>query len=176
VKPTTLSVLTPVASERVEALEHALGALPARDRSPLARLENTHFARWAIVDPLELRGRKPPDAPHYLLFTSWFDGPVDDYLDALCERLPVEVDAIWAHCDGYPGLGDRARFKRYLLEHRVNPGLYAVGNEATVERVQAALHLREEVQAFVLESRRLDDAELQRRWRERFPREGEVQP
>ena len=39
----------------------------------------------------------------HLLFTSTFDGDLDPYLDAICERIGAEADAWWGHCVGYPG-------------------------------------------------------------------------
>ena len=87
-----LTVLTPIAPGAEPALREYLEGLRAAP-SPLARLERTHFGRWVIVSDLVPDDEPGPDrlTGPYLLFTASFDGPLDTYLDELCDELAAEA-------------------------------------------------------------------------------------
>ena len=94
---TAFMALTPIRAGEEEALRAFLDGLPQKD-SPLARLGGTHFARWVILpdwvnDPAQ--PRQDHLTSRYLIFTSNFDGPLGDYLDALCAVLAPEAREIW---------------------------------------------------------------------------------
>ena len=98
-----LTVLTPIASGAEPALRAYLEGLRAGP-SPLARLPRTHFGRWVIVPELVHDDERRPDrlAAPYVLFTASFDGPLDTYLDDLCDELAAEAHEIWGRCSGAP--------------------------------------------------------------------------
>jgi hypothetical protein len=144
---TALTVITPIAPGHEDALRGYLESLPRRD-GPLARLPGTHLGRWVIVD--ELDGEELPGA--YLIFTSNFGGPLDPYLDGLCE-LP-EAREIW----GRSG----EDLKAYLLEHRVKTGVFfAAYPQATLNDVRRSLDRRERLIDFAVSAQEMDPAQLQ---------------
>jgi hypothetical protein len=163
-----LTVFTPVVPGHEDELRSHLEALPVGPESPLARLDRLHVSRIQIFDALVDQG--PPHEPetlkrHHLLFTSTVDGDLDPYLDAICERIGAEADGWWGHCVGYPGTADRAAFRRWIREHKVDTSLLAVANPgATVQDVRGSLDLRRRVVDFAAEAQGLDAAAL----RERF--------
>ena len=53
-----------------------------------------------------------------LLFTSNFDGSLDDYLEAMRIDLGEDADAVWGHCVGYPGRADAPAFAAYFATTR----------------------------------------------------------
>src|SRR3954451_12344975 len=77
---------------RADELEAYLEALPIGAESPFARLGTLHTARVQIFRALVHQGprQKKPDVLQnaHLVFTSTIDGPLDPYLDLLCERVP----------------------------------------------------------------------------------------
>jgi len=163
-----LTVFTPVIPGHQHELRAHLDALPVGAESPLARLPALHLSRIQIFDALVDQG--PPHRPetlkrHHLLFTSTVDGELDPYLDAICERIGAQADGWWGHCVGYPGTADRAAFRRWIRDHKVDTSLLAVANPgATVQDVVESLALRERVVAFAAATQGLEAAAL----RERF--------
>ena len=148
----TLCALTPVADE--DALRAELAAWPD---SPFARLDRVHFARFVVLPELrrETVGH-PVDrlSGPYLMFSSFFDGDPQAFLDALCDLLPDEAEGVWRHCRGFPGgpYMHRHAFQRWLLEHRVPAtAVFGAYPDATVHDVRAALTFRERFRGFAFD-------------------------
>jgi hypothetical protein len=161
-----LTVLIPVADGREQELTEHLDSLSTGDESPLAQVPGTHFARWVVIPDVVYEGhgqRQDHLAAPRLLFTSNFDGSLDEYL----ERLAPHTDAIWRYCRGYPGSDG---FAAWMRAHQVRSSLFfAAYGEQTVSEVHANLELRARLIDFALNAQGLAPAELQARFRERFP-------
>jgi hypothetical protein len=158
-----LTVLTPIAPGAEPALREYLEGLRAAP-SPLARLERTHFGRWVIVSDLVPDDEPGPDrlTGPYLLFTASFDGPLDTYLDELCDELAAEAQEIWGRCAAAPQPPAGAPLKAYLRAHHQTTGFFvAAYPDATVGQVRAALAQREDVIAFARAAQGMDPAHLQ---------------
>jgi hypothetical protein len=168
----SLTVIAPILPGHEDELRTHIESLPIGPDSPLARLDTLHFSRLQIFSELVYQG--PPQRPDHLngshlVFTSTFDGELDPYLDAICERLGPEADAWWRHCAGYPGTADRPAFKRYIRRHQVDSALFASAHpEASVADVLGSMALRRRVLDFASAAQGLDAGELQRRFRETF--------
>lgn len=167
-----LSVLCPIHPERLESLEATLAALPLGERSPLARVGTTHFARWVVIRQLvyEGDGQKPDtlSCPH-LLFTSNFDGPLDRYLDALARLSLPEAHAIWSHCIGSPREEAPRQLIDYLLRHTIDTTMfYSAYPKTTVAQIRESLALRRRFGDFVTRSQALDPSALMRAFRSAF--------
>ena len=170
-----LILLTPIRSRP----RGGAGALPGparrwRTDSPLARVPGTHFARWVVIGDVVYEGRRQR-RDHLklgrLLFTSNFDGPVMPYLEALRTGLGEAADAIWDHCDGYPGSADPAAFAAYMRSHQIESALFfAAYGDRTVEEVKRSLAVRRDVIDFALSAQALGAAELKAAFIERFGR------
>jgi hypothetical protein len=164
-------MFTPILQGREEAVSEAIESLPLGAESPLARLEQLHFSRLQIFDRLVYQG--PPQKPDrlkssYLVFTATFDGDLDPFLDAICERLPTEADSWWSHCVAYPGTGDPSAFRRYLKHNQIRTTLFASAHpNARVDDVLESLDLRERLMDFAVAAQ-IEPAELQQRFRETF--------
>ena len=158
-----LTVLTPIQAGAQDDLRRYLEGLRATG-SPLARLPRTHFGRWVIVPDFVPDDEREPDhlATPYLLFTASFDGPMDTYLDELCDALATEATEIWGRCAGAPQPPAGPALKAYLRAHHVRTGFFvAAYPQATVGQVRAALAQREAVIAFARAAQGMDPAQLQ---------------
>jgi hypothetical protein len=161
-----LTVLTPIAAGRDEALRGYLESLRADGaRGPLARLPRTHFGRLVIVR--DFVSDKVPDPDHlstpHLLFTACFDGDLDSYLDELGTELATEAEEIWGRCAGAPRPATGAALKDYLKAHRIKTGFFvAAYGQATVGEVRRALDQRQALIAFAQRAQGLAPADLQR--------------
>jgi hypothetical protein len=158
-----LMVLTPIAPGREEDLRAYLEGLRVPD-SPLARLPRTHFGRWVIVPRFVSDPSQPKEEPlgcQYLLFSATLDGPLDTWLDELCDRLVPEATEIWGRCVGCPEPASGPRLKAYLLHNRIRTGQFvAAYPDATVTRVKASLRVRERMIAFAVRAQGMAPAEL----------------
>jgi len=167
-----LTVLAPIERGRQDSLRTLLQGLPTGAESPLARAPGTHFARWVVVPQLVYQG--PPQKRDeldlaYLMFTSNFDGPLEPYLDALCGPMGEAADAIWGCCIGWPGLGDPASAKAYLLRNRLATSLFVAGYpQARLPEVLRALELRERVTRFAIGAQGQGAESLALAWRQEF--------
>jgi hypothetical protein len=167
-----LTILTRIVRGREEGLAAALAALPKGADSPLAALPGTHFARFVIVPDLIARsGTATPDEAEtrYLLFSACFDGELEPYLQAICERIPGVADEIWAACDRYPGSADWNDFADWVDANRIHTNAFTGGYlDASLEEVGEALRQREWLRDFALRARGKEPAELRAAFRQEY--------
>ncbi len=164
---TTFASILPGHKDELQAY---LDAMPLAEESPLARLEQLHLSRIHIFDELVAQpglAAEKLDAPQ-LVFTSSFDGPLDRYLDDICDKVP-EADEWWGHCVNYPGRADKAAFRAYIRSHKVDAQLFANAYHGkTVQDVKRALASRDRVVDFAARANGLEAAELLERFRAEF--------
>ncbi len=170
----SLTVLTPIVDGQEARLVRYLNGLESRERSPLAGVRGTHFARWVVIDDVIFEGPDEGDREHLkharLLFTSNFDGELDPYLEALRTGLGDSADAIWGSCIGYPGSGEARAFADYMRHHQIDSSLFfAAYGDRTVEDVQRSLALRIKFVEFALKAQGLPPSELKAAFLQEFP-------
>jgi hypothetical protein len=161
----SLTVLTPVQDGHELDLARGLDALESADRSPLANVAGTHFARWVVIGDVVYEGAEQGERDHLqhprLLFTSNFDGELEPYLDGLRTGLGASADAIWGHCIGYPGSADARSFSRYLRAHQIDSSLFfAAYGDRTVQEVIRSLAVRRRLIDFALRAQGLGATDL----------------
>ena len=157
----TFCALSPLEDE-----DAARSALRSWGESPFARLPSVHFARFVVVPRPERQvARQPAEevGGTLLMFSAFFDGATGPFLEALCDALPDEADAVWRCCAGWPGHPRERRHAvvRWLEEHGVAPAqVFAAHPGPTVAEIRAALAFREELRHFVFaqEERRREHA------------------
>lgn len=167
----SLTVFARIRAGQEDEVRTHIDSLPMGADSPLARLDTLHFSRLQVFSELVYQGKpqRPDRLEHsHLVFTSSFDGELDSYLDAICERLGRDADAWWRHCEGYQGTADRAAFRTWIRAHQVDSALFAVAAAASVGEIRESLALREQIVEFAAEVQGLDDASLQRRFEATF--------
>jgi hypothetical protein len=138
-----LTALTPILPGRRAQLQQVLAAVNARiaaGHTALDDIGTVHFLRWVVL---------PDDADGgQLLFTSNFDGPWDDYIEAFAAESADTFQAIYSNCVGWPegGPSDVEGFKAYVRQHEVPADVYYRAYPmATVKHVKAGLRLKEAV-------------------------------
>jgi hypothetical protein len=165
--------MTPIVHGEEAALRSYIEGIPPAS-SPFAKLPRTHFARFVILDGFYNEDAQPKDddlESQYLIFTSNLDGPLDSYLDELCERLGAEAGEIWGRCHGCPQPAAGAALKRYLLHNQIDTGLFfAAYGDATVERVTTSLDQRERMIGFAIASQGMTPEDLQSAFHAEFGR------
>ena len=166
-----LTVMTSILEGHESLLTRYLSTLEAGPQSPLAGVPGTHFARLVVIGDVVDEGTGRPDhlSVGRLLFTSNFDGPLAPYFEKLCRGLGGVADAIWGHCDGYPGTGDSGAFAAYMRSHQLESSLFfSAYGERTVEDVKRSLAARRQIIDFAVRAQAMGAVELQKEFREIF--------
>ena len=99
----------------------------------------------------------------YLIFESNCDGDVDSYLSGLAASVPDHLDAVWKHCVGYPGAGNRQAFIDYMKACQLDTTFFfAAVNDKSVTETLRALQTQSAVADFIANHQGVDSATLQR--------------
>nr|CAA9212479.1 Catalase KatE [uncultured Armatimonadetes bacterium] len=152
-EPSSMTLLHRVLPGREETLRALLRVIGndirgARDNTYIRfkEFERIHFARWVLLPP-------PEDAPRaawQLAFGTDHDGTDAELVRELAAKAGGALDAIYSHCDGWPGARNIDPAVRYLLSGRLP---YAARHVAcrrrSVAALRQALENREAMQRFV---------------------------
>src|SRR5579864_3877877 len=154
-----LTILSPILNDPHAKVSHDLqiriylGGLERNERGPFAKVTSTHMARLVVLDDVVYVGM-PACEEHlksqYLVFETNFDGDLDTYLARMAREIPAEVDAVWQHCWGYPGVSEVSAFVAYMKKCQVPTTFYfADVNNKTVEQTLRALQAQAAVAEFI---------------------------
>jgi hypothetical protein len=166
-----LTVLSPITDDPKSEVSHnlalrtLLAKLPRHRHSPFAKLSSTHFARLVVMDDAIYVGM-PACEEHlsskYLVFESNFDGDLDSYLERMAREIPEFVNAVWKHCEGFPGTTNVAAFKSYMRACQLETTFFfADVNDKTVRQTLSALQTQSAVTAFIAKYQGAPPEELQ---------------
>jgi hypothetical protein len=105
----------------VSALTILAPIVGRRGAARLTGLPDTHFARTTVIPRRiykdDLGFPAPDELPHqYLLFTSYYDGTLEDYLERLRKR--VNLAAIFTGCHGFPSGSPPRRYDLHTWVER----------------------------------------------------------
>ncbi|HVG44079.1 MAG TPA: hypothetical protein VM890_05090, partial [Longimicrobium sp.] len=128
---------------------------------PFARLRTVHFMRILVHHPSpsdqapipEVNGvpqASGPPIPAKLLFSTDFDGTLEEHLDELLREAGPGLDQVFGHCEGWPGHGDRAAAHGFFHLHRVPSNTFYTGTmHRSVDQIRREAELRERVEEFL---------------------------
>jgi len=153
------AALTPIISGSTQGVIHAaelrsvLARLNDLKVSPFTRVTGTHFARWNVIDDMPQLGF-PTEIDHlqskYLLLETDFDGDRDTWIDAFATAMPDVIEALYRHCEGYPGVSSLADFRSYLLKCQLHTTLaFAPFGTAPLPQVLRALDTQRKFVGFM---------------------------
>lgn len=130
-KQHALLVITTIEKEHREALEELLGDIVTGDVEdnewiPFKSLKTIHFARLFILPATtDVKGQPIPDQ---LLFSTNYDGPLDEHLAELVDVAGESgLDEIYKHCKGYPAQPTAEKRIAYLRAHQAKYSTFYVG-------------------------------------------------
>jgi hypothetical protein len=128
---------------------------------PFPRLRTVHFARILLHHPSPSEAApipkwngapqaRGPAIPAKLLFSTDFDGPLDEHLDELLDVSGPALDRIFQHCEGWPGRADRRLARGFLLRNRVPTSAFYTGTTGrSVDQIRREADLRDRIQAYL---------------------------
>ena len=93
------------------------------------KLGTLHYARWFILREDSFRDKTAFPLPERLVFSSNFDGGIEEHVTGLVTVFPEYFDELYECCEGYPEPGERntETRKNYLLKWKVNTTAFYVG-------------------------------------------------
>lgn len=167
-----LTILSPICYDKTAETSHncairmKLAAMPRDEFSPFAKVSSTHLARLVVMDDVVYVGA-PSCEEHlksqYLIFETNFDGDLDTYLSRMAREIPEEVDAVWQHCWGYPGVKNVDAFIAYMKKCQVTTTFFfADVNNKSVQQTLIALQTQAAVAEFIEHAQGLSPSELQK--------------
>ena len=166
-----LTVLSPITTGHSHGELHAtrirtaITALERGAASPLARIDTLHLARLVVLDDLPQQG-VPTQEDHlqskYLLFVADFDGDLAGFLETLRTKATECVEAIWQHCEAFPGTADATAFHDYFARCHV-PTTFGFSAYATtpLSRVLRALDTQRRLIRFLKANQGAEPVALQ---------------
>lgn len=115
-----------------------------------SRLNTTHFCRWAMIP------NATTNQMDYLLFTSNYDGILNDHLDEWVDQAGEAMHAIWGCCEGYPSGREsdpekfKQDFRRFMKKHSYDYAAFHIGyRRETVLNVRRYITLRSAIGEFL---------------------------
>jgi hypothetical protein len=167
-----LTILSPILNDENATPSHDLqireylSRLPTDETGPFALAPFTHLARLVVMDDVIYVGM-PSCEEHlkfkYLVFEANLDGDLDTYLTELAKTVPMQLDAIWSHCVGYPGAGDPHEFIRYMKACQIETTFFfAAVNDKSVTQTLKALQTQQAVADFIASHQGVRPALLQK--------------
>lgn len=128
-----LTLLTPVRTDCIEKLNEILEkfkvGLNAGLNERFNQLGTLHYARWFILREDSFRDKTAFHIPERLVFSSNFDGSVEEQVIGLVTVFPEYFDELYECCEGYPEVAARntESRKNYLMQWKVNANAFYVG-------------------------------------------------
>jgi hypothetical protein len=151
-----LTIRAPIKSGRAGALKRLLTEMadPASGRAiPFERLGTTHFARLFVLDEVDAGpyGSAGPTIPASLVYMTDIDAPVWRHLVALTRIGGAQLDAVFAHCEGWPSssAGTWPRVA-WLRTRRIKTDVVYVNTVGrSVAQVHGERQLRQAIEEFL---------------------------
>ena len=138
-KISALTAITKITPGHAAALRETLAKLSAAGGGKIGELGTIHIVRWVIFDD-DTR----------LLFATNFDGDVEAYMRDFAEKAPQGIDAIWGHCDDYPGAKNYEKLRDYILSHAIETtGYYCAYPNSSVKEIKKAVDWHDKLEKFL---------------------------
>lgn len=128
-----LTLLTPVSKNSIDKLNEILEkfkvGLNENLNERFNKLGTLHYARWFILREDSFRDKTAFPIPERLVFSSNFDGSVEDHVEGLVTIFPEYFDELYECCEEYPEPSQRntAARKNYLLRWEVKEAAFYIG-------------------------------------------------
>ncbi|HEX7669360.1 MAG TPA: hypothetical protein VF395_07255 [Polyangiaceae bacterium] len=147
-----------------------LDGYPTDHLSPMAKVPNTYFSRFFVLDDVVYEARPARLdrlESNYLVFNSDFHGELEPYLLGMWKEAEPFIRDVWEFCVGFKEVRDAPTFARYIKRCQVETTFYFVGSTDEPLREQLkSLYLKQEFAKFAHEHQGWPAAKLQSAFRE----------
>jgi hypothetical protein len=169
---TNITLFTPIRRRWVPVQRAAMWVasfVPIVQRHTL-QFDFIHYVRWSIVKELPYNG--PPQERDrlnypYTFIESNFDGPYQQYSEALSYMIPKDVRLVWGGGFEFAKVPPTEPLKRWFAKNNMEGGsYYSAYPEASTRMVLGALATRDALSGLTADWRRLDPEEFKTRYDE----------
>ena len=171
-----LTLLCPIKNESrddrscAEILRGYLENLDSDDASPMAKVPNTYFARFYVLNDVFFQGysfKEEHLKSKYLVFSSNFHGDMDTYVRGMWSSNEEGVKAIWRYCVAFDEVQDAQGFLDYVKRCQVDNVLFFNGStdDSLAEQLKA-LYLKQEFTRFAYDNQGESPERLQKKFKE----------
>jgi hypothetical protein len=151
-----LTLLTPVRTDCFEKLNGILEkfkvGLNVGLNEKFNQLGTLHYARWFILREDSFRDKPAFPLKERLVFSSNFDGGIEEHVADLVAIFPEYFDELYDCCEEYPEPAQRntETRKRYLLRWKVNTTAFYIGApDRSLKQIQQEDELKNFIWNFV---------------------------
>ena len=130
-----LTLICPIKPERLQDLYGYLSglkyALEKGKHSLFEKSNSIHYLRWIVIDDKNSFFFKGTERNPKLVFSSNFDGSVEQHLKDLCSNHEEKlIDRLYECCEGYPEINNRTLESRtgYLKKYKVKVSAFYKGS------------------------------------------------
>lgn len=136
-KQYALTLNVPILDDKIDSLKVVLSKQKPALKKALASIGTIHYARWVIIDKYELDGQ---ELAAQLVFSSNFDGSIDQHFQDLDTQLGDMLDDVYENCEGYTS-HDRLTFLKSI---RIKESAFYQGSPGrTVGQIKQERSLRD---------------------------------
>ena len=170
-----LTLLCPIKNESrhgrayAEILRDYLESLDSDEASPMAKVPNTYFARFYVLNDVFYQGhgfREEHLKSKYLVFSSNFHGDRDAYVRGMWNSNQEGVRAVWQYCVAFDDVQDAQGFVDYVKRCQIDNALFFNGStdDPLAEQLKA-LYLKQEFTRFAYDHQGESPEQLQNAFR-----------
>ena len=151
-----LTLLTPVRTDCIEKLNEILErfkvGLNVNLNEKFNKLGTLHYARWFILNQDSFRDKPAFQLTERLVFSSNFDGGMDEHVTGLVTIFPEYFDDLYQCCEGYPepSMRNTETRKNYLMRWKVDTTSFYVGAPGrSLKQIQQEDQLKDFIWDFI---------------------------
>ena len=138
-KQAALTLIATIKNQNLEALRVVLSQKNEMLKSALRSIGTIHYSRWVIIDETVLDNKT---LPPQLVFSSNFDGDVNQHIEDLAGALGNLADDIYTNCIDYTA-NDRAGYFRKIRTREM--AFYQGSPGRTVKIIEQERQLRDRI-------------------------------
>lgn len=147
-----------------------LDKLPDGSRSLMAKVPNTYFARFYILNDVFYEGF-PAEEEHlkskYLVFSSNFHGDRDMYLNGMWKAAESDIKKIWRYCVSFDSVNNAKDFVNYIKKCQVDDNLFFNGStDDPLDEQLKSLYLKQQFSQFAYDNQGLNATDLQKNFQD----------
>lgn len=137
--------LAPVAANQVESLRKLLHCILDEDVEtnewfPFIQMETIHFARLLILDKRASERKREHHYPAYLVFSTNYDGDLNDHLHEVVEKAGDGFRQVFGHCENGPSTSSTTdECVTFLKRHSDYQAYFYIGTWG-----KSVIHIRHE--------------------------------
>ena len=119
-----IHIMAPIRPELEAALRSELLEIQTKVENEVSSFLGVRSLHYLMLDIIEPKDSKTK----YFVFSTVFDGDIEDYARLTLEAFPKKIHAVWKTTVDYPGNGDYVAFLEHVAKHSHKPAVFYAAN------------------------------------------------